>query len=98
MALDSPITFTSSLTDTPINSGGMSLLIEAAAEDDKDEAPDVDGGVIFLETGGLCDPDLRIGLSPLNHFEKKEGLPPAALEDDGDGVLARAPSSIGFWS
>ena len=64
LALLSPITLTSSLTDTPINSGGISLLAEAA------EAAAAKG---FLEVGGLCDA-VRLMASPLNNFWKKLGF------------------------
>ena len=58
----SPMTFTSSLTDTPINSGGMSLFAAAAAP----MGP-------FLEVGGLCEA-VRLMASLLNSFWKKLGF------------------------
>jgi hypothetical protein len=62
LALLSPMTLTSSLTETPISSGGMSLLTMAAAAA---ATPEVT--VDFLGTGGLWEPPLRMA-SPLNHF------------------------------
>ena len=56
----SPMTFTSSLTDTPINSGGMSLFAAAAT-------------MGFLEVGGLCEA-VRLMASLLNSFWKKLGF------------------------
>ena len=58
LALLSPITLTSSLTDTPINSGGMSLLTEAAA---------AEAAEATFDLVGLCEPGLFMA-SPLNHF------------------------------
>ena len=70
------ITFTYSFTDTPCNSGGMSLLIILAAR------VAGDGGNIFLpwELGDplreVDGPALSVpptAAPPLNHFEKNEG-------------------------
>ena len=58
LALLSPITLTSSLTDTPINSGGISLLTEAAA---------AEAAEATFDLVGLCEPGLFMA-SPLNHF------------------------------
>ena len=69
LALLSPITLTSSLTDTPINSGGISLLTEAAAA----EAAEATFDLVVV---GLCEPGLFMA-SPLNHFyrgHKKRGF------------------------
>ena len=99
----SPITFTNSFTDTPCNSGGMSLLIILAA------SVAGDGGNIFLpwELGEPLRevevPTLSVpptAPSPLNHFEKNEGLRVSVPLVDGEGVLCRpitaaaAPSTI----
>ena len=59
LALLSPMTFTNSLTDTPINSGGISLFAAA-----------IKG---FLEVGGLCEA-VRLIASLLNSFWKKLGF------------------------
>lgn len=75
LALLSPITLTSSLTDTPINSGGISLLTEAAAA----EAAEATFDLVVV---GLCEPGLFMA-SPLNHFWKKLGF------GEGVRVLAR---------
>jgi len=64
LALLSPITSTSSLTDTPINSGGISLLTEAAA---------AEAAEATFDLVGLCEPGLFMA-SPLNHFWKKLGF------------------------
>ena len=67
LALLSPITLTSSLTDTPINSGGISLLTEAAA---------AEAAEATFDLVGLCEPGLFMA-SPLNHFyrgQKKKGF------------------------
>ena len=68
LALLSPITLTSSLTDTPINSGGISLLTEAAA---------AEAAEATFDLVGLCEPGLFMA-SPLNHFyrghKKKKDL------------------------
>ena len=61
----SPITLTSSLTDTPINSGGISLLTEAAAAEATEAAEAI------LDLVGLCDPGLFMA-SPLNHFYRRQ--------------------------
>ena len=58
LALLSPITLTSSLTDTPINSGGISLLTEAAQ---------AEAAEATFDLVGLCEPGLFMA-SPLNHF------------------------------
>lgn len=73
LALLSPITLTSSLTDTPINSGGISLLTEAAA---------AEAAEATFDLVGLCEPGLFMA-SPLNHFWKKLGF------GEGVRVLAR---------
>lgn len=92
-ALLAPMTLTSSLTETPCSSGGISLLngiafLCASA-----------GDAFLLGTGGLDDPlGLLPGSSPLNHFWKKDflsiepALPLAKVGELGFGVLLIAPA------
>jgi len=92
-ALLAPITFTSSLTETPWSSGGISLLngigflCKSA------------GDAFLLGTGGLDDPlGLLPGSSPLNHFWKNDflsmepALPLANVGEFGLGILFTAPT------
>ena len=92
-ALLAPMTFTSSFTDTPWSSGGISLLngigfLCMSA-----------GDAFLLGTGGLDEPlGLLPGSSPLNHFWKKDflsiepALPLAKVGEFGLGVLLTAPT------
>jgi len=94
-ALLAPMTLTSSFTETPCSSGGISLLngmgfLCRSA-----------GDAFLLGTGGLDDPlGLLPGSSPLNHFWKKDflsiepALPLAKVGELGLGVLLIAPAPI----
>jgi len=69
LALLAPITFTSSFTETPCSSGGMSLftgieyfLCWSIGDD------------FLLDDGGLADLEGLFSSSPLNHFWKKDFL------------------------
>ena len=101
LALLSPITFTSSLTETPCSSGGMSLLTTGGGGG---------GGMGLLTEGGLAEDPLRDPFS--NNFWKNDGFDPGA--DDvaaGEGVLLEGEADlaadterlclgggVGFWS
>ena len=91
LALLSPITFTSSLTETPCSSGGMSLL---TATEEEEGGGGGGGGMGRLTEGGLAEDPLRDPFS--NNFWKKDGLDPGA--DDvvaGEGVLLEGEADLG---
>ena len=85
LALLSPITFTSSLTETPCSSGGMSLLTTGGGGGG--------GGMGLLTEGGLAEDPLRDPFS--NNFWKNDGFDPGA--DDvaaGEGVLLEGEADL----